>query len=734
MSEPSAPKARAKPRWPLVVGGCVLALVVIIGLCEAAGWPFLVGPGQRWLSRSLERQIVVSGDANGNERVRIGLIGSVRLQAPTIEIGAPTWSRAPHMVLAHHARLKLAYGDLWRAYRGGALRISELRADDLDAHVERLADGRASWQFGAPKPAAPEQPSRLPSFGELRVGDGALQYRDEVLQADVDARFALTEGSAVGAASGQGSAASSVLPSAPDRAPSGSSSSAAPSSTSASGGSSTTNRAAANGPAPSGLQLHATGQYRKLPLRIELSTTGVLALAGPDAASVTQPVVMNATIGKARVRFDGTASDPLHLTGLRGRFDVQGASLASVGDPLGVTLPTTGPFKTHGFLAKDGDIWKAKVDEMAIAETRLSGAFTFDHGPGVPLLSGRLNGSRLVLADLGPAVGAQPRAEAAVSAAPAPKSTSAKVLPDRRFDLPALRAMNANVLIDIAYLDLGTPLLEPLRPLRTHLTLSGGVLNLLDLEARTAEGQLSGALQLDGRKPLALWTADLRLLGVRLERWLHQSRGKDAPPYISGFMDAQVKVNGSGRSTAEILGSLGGSIRLHLRQATLSHLAVEAAGIDLAQAVGVFFKGDDSLAINCNVVDLTVDKGVAKPRVVVFDTRDSTIWVTGAISLGSEAMDLTAVVSPKDFSLVTLRTPIHVKGTFANPAVSLESGKIAGKVGAAALLSLLNPLAAVIPFIDTGSSDEAKREAAQCASLTQRSNVSAGVRTAPARR
>jgi hypothetical protein len=37
------------------------------------------------------------------------------------------------------------------------------------------------------------------------------------------------------------------------------------------------------------------------------------------------------------------------------------------------------------------------------------------------------------------------------------------VLPDRRFDLPSLRAMEANVLIDVAYLDLGTALLEAAR-------------------------------------------------------------------------------------------------------------------------------------------------------------------------------------------------------------------------------------------------------------------------------
>ena len=735
MSEPVRVAAGAKTapsvRQPLsrgvwIVGGLVLALVVGFGLCEAAGWPFLVGPLQRGLTKALDRPFTIASGTDG-ERARIGLLGSVRVRAPSIEIGAPSWSQAPHMLLARNATLKLGYIDLWRAYRSGPLHIAELRADGLDAQIERLADGRASWQFGAAKPADPERPARLPSFGELRIGDGKLLFRDAILEADLDAKFSLTERSGDAASA---PAAASVPTSASAATP-------APSAAGPMG--------AAVRSGGSGLSLQATGLYRKLPLKIDLSTTGVLELAGSDAAKITQPVTLDATIGRARVRFNGSAADALHLTGLRGRFNVEGPSLAAVGDPLGVTLPTTGTFKTRGFLAKEGGLWKAVFDEATIGGSRLAGAFTFDRRPSVPLLSGRLSGSRLVLADLGPAVGAPVRSGAVAgkvapgaaaasraavaasgpdaAAASPPTAKAGRVLPDRRFDLPSLRAMDANVLVDIAYLDLGTALLEPLKPLRTHLTLQGGVLALRDIDARTAEGRLSGEIQLDGRAPKALWNADLRLLGVRLEHWLHQSRSNGGPPYISGQIDGQVKVAGAGRSTAEILGSLGGAMRFHLRNATVSHLAVELAGIDVAQGLGMLLKGDDALPILCNVIDLGIDKGIARPRMFILDTSDSTVWIDGSVSLQNEALDLTAVVSPKDFSPLTLRTPIHVKGTFSAPAVSLEKGKLGAKVGAAALLALLNPLAALIPFIDPGSRDDAQREAAQCSALAQRGNL-----------
>jgi len=156
---------------------------------------------------------------------------------------------------------------------------------------------------------------------------------------------------------------------------------------------------------------------------------------------------------------------------------------------------------------------------------------------------------------------------------------------------------------------------------------------------------------------------------------------------------------------------------MHLRDAAVSHVAVEAGGIDVAQALGVLVKGDDALPVLCNVADLDIEQGVATPKVFVVNTRDSTIWIDGTVSLRDETLDLRAVVSPKDFSPMSLRTPIHVKGTFAQPRVSLELGKLAGKAGAAGLLALLNPLAALIPFVDPGAQQQAKENDAECANL-----------------
>ena len=715
---------RAGVRWPLALIAILAALVVAILVCEAIGWPFLVGPLQHRLEAMLDRRVVLGGDPQRASGVRIGLIGSVRVRAASIEIGAPAWSSAAHTVLAHDANLKLGYADLWRAWHGAPLHIASLDAASLDVSLARRADGRASWQFGKQKDEqAGRKDASLPTFGRLAVGDGHVAYADEVLPADIDARFALSEGNAsAGQPSASAAADARDAPSAPGTAAaaSGAASSGLVIRAGRTAGNATVADSVRLAPGESGLRLKAVGQYRQLPVRIDLGTAGVLGFFSEGAEARAQPVALRALIARTQVDFDGTTLDPLHFTGLRGRFKLAGPSLGNVGDVLGITLPTTPPFDTHGTLAKDGGVWKAVFEAATIGSSRLDGAFVYDKRPKVPVLSGRLGGSHVLLADLGPTIGAPPPGSGEAKGAGA---TGGRVIPDKKFDLPSLRAMDADIVINVGLFDPGTDILEPLHHTRAHLLLADGVLTVADFEGTTAQGKLAGYLQLDGRAKEALWTADMRLLGVDLAQWLRIKRKGDAPPYLSGKLDALVKVKGRGRSAAEILASLDGDVRMHLRDAAVSHVAVEAAGIDVAQALGVLVKGDDALPIRCNVADLDVVKGIARPKVFVVNTRDSTIWIDGTVSLRDESLDLRFVVSPKDFSPLTLRTPVHIRGTFGKPAVSLELGKLAAKAGAAGLLSLLNPLAAIIPFIDPGSKKDAAQTDSECAALARTSGV-----------
>ena len=688
-------------RHPIATGlaGGLLVLIVAIAFCEWWGWPFLAGPLQRALSSALERPVMLASrtgpspasasasapavDSDAGTRIRF--FGGLTLRSPRLEIGAPAWSRAAHMLVVERGSVDLRYIDLWRARNGGPLRIKRLQAERLDAILERRADGRASWQF-ASKPKDKTDVSEdhaVPRFDRLEVDEATFHYADEPLKADVKGRFSLREGGASAPTTGAESAEK----------------------------------------APGGLRADASGTYKGHPLKVTLRSVGVLPWIADETAAALHPLTVDVHAGPARFSFDGAATDLPTLSGLGGKVLLSGPSLAAVGDLFGVTLPTTNAFRAVGVLQKEKQTWNVRVDEAAIGASRLHAALRYDAGRKVPLLAGRVGGSKLALVDLGPTIGTE--SKAAGQPAPTPRAaTDHRVLPAREFDLPSLRAMDANVLLDFAELDLNTDRVEPLRPLRGHLLLRAGVLEIDDIEARTADGRLHGMVGLDGTASRAIWRTDLGWEGVRLERWLHQKREGGAPPYITGELQGTAKLEGRGRSTAEILGDMQGRVRTELRNGTISHLIVEAAGLDIAQGLGMLVRGDDALKVTCGLADLQATKGVLRPRAMVIDTSDSVVWVDGTVSMADEALDLRAVVTPKDFSPMTLRTPLLVKGMLAAPKVSLQAQPLVPKIGASILLGLLNPLAALLPLIDTGGAKDFGE--AGCQQLLRRAALATG--------
>ena len=653
---------------------------IFIGIClgEYAGWPFLAAPLEKQLSSFLNRKIsfesvetksFYEGSNLSNKALtvrpfQITFLGGLTLKSVELNITAPKWSTKPYFIKANNIKLKLRYIDLWRAYKGLPIRIKSLQATRLDSYIERMADGRASWQFGD-KPADPNRPMQLLSFDQLLVTNGLLHIVDIPLQSKIEAQLSF--------ANNQVSKQSNKMKN-------------------------------------SILTASAIGSYKALPFKVQLVSTGVLP-TNFDQPSDKLPVAItfNATVGRATLIFKGTAVDVLHLNNFAGSFNLKGPSLAAVGDLIGVTLPSTAVFNTDGMIEKQDRIWRANINQMVIGDSHLNGHFSYDSSLNVPLLKGQLGGKKLVITDLGPAFGATPDIK-----------NPDKVLPSRPFDLASLHRMNADVLVDIQYLDLKSKFLEPLNPLQGHLHLKDAVLSLSNIKASTADGRLAGDISLDGRGSKALWDANLAWNGVRLERWIKQKRGNGLPPYISGKLNGKATLKGQGKSTSEILATLNGNIRSELNQGAVSHLGIEVAGLDVAQSIGVLFQGDDALPIQCAVVDLQAKNGVFMPRVIVVDTTDTTLWVDGSLSLAAETLNLRAMALPKDFSPLTIRTPLHVNGSFANPDVSLEKKPVGIKLAAATLLALINPLIAVLPLLDTGDTTEAKQRAAGCKHLMKK--------------
>jgi uncharacterized protein involved in outer membrane biogenesis len=277
------------------------------------------------------------------------------------------------------------------------------------------------------------------------------------------------------------------------------------------------------------------------------------------------------------------------------------------------------------------------------------------------------------------------------------------------------------------------------------------------LKADVAGGQLSGSTRLDSRAQPPRWAAQLRFAGVDVAGWVRgvrtpagerkapastnapalrqqreeARRGDDKTPsaYLTGQLETTIDVSGAGQSTAEILSTLEGPVHATVRDGTLSHLVTEALGLDLAQALGVAIKGDDSLPLRCARLDFMTHNGVMRLTRGVLDNPDSTIRVAGQVDLRNEQLALAARARPKDVSPVSLRSPVSVTGTLSAPTVSIEPTRLAARVaGAVALGALAGPVAALIPLLDPGEG----RQGDPCAAMSVGSDNTATSKQAAA--
>ena len=668
-------------RWLWWVAGGFSAVALVVLVAELSGWPFLQAPLQNAMTRTAGVPVTLEG------KFRTHLLWNPRLQVDQLQVAPGGGVEVPHLLKAREVKLAWRWGDVWRWRGGETLRLQALEAATLDAHLVRGKDGRASWQLGTPdaakaKPDADALDS-LPRFGLLRVGAGQIAVDDALSQTKLTVELQGGEGEAL-----------------PD------------------------------GTRP-GYRGTVAGRWKALPMALTLRTGSALPLL-QDAENDAQPGTLRVegSAGAAKVFFDGTASALLGERQLQGQLRLSGPSLARVGAPLAVTLPQTPPFDLRGSIGYDSGVWRLQAERATVGRSQLEGEFRFDTRPTPARLSGRLGGTRLALADLGPSVGAP-----AAGAASASASAGGKVLPQQRFDLPSMRAMDADVQVAIAELDFGSESLAPLKDLQTHLLLQGGVLRLQALKASVAGGQFSGSTSLDANGDPARWATDLKFSGIDVAGWV---RGLNAQPdqpaapaagnkaalkarrnearsggnqpvqaYLTGALSGRLQATGRGRSTAEILSTLDGQAQMRLTDGTLSHLVTELAGLDLAQALGVLIRQDRPLPLRCALLDLQLQNGVVRPLRAVLDNADSTLRLAGQVDLRDETLALQAQVKPKDFSPLSLRVPVVITGTLGAPVVGVDGKRLAGKaLGMLALAAVVAPAAALLPLLEAGSSDK----------------------------
>ncbi len=598
-----------------------------------------------WFKGPLERQV----QARTGREFRIDGNLDVRLgrvttvSADALHLGNAAWSKEPTMAAARRAELDI---EIWPLLRGD-IRIPGIRLIEPRLRLETGPDRRGNWDFG------PGGDTDI-RFHRLWVRDGRLQYLDAVRKTDIDIRL-----DSVAAPEPQG----------------------APSVAIEGGGHWTGESFHLQGHAASPLALRDAGE----PYRIDLR-----AQAGPTRAHAR-----------------GTLLDPLRLRTFDLKLRLAGRDLQDLYPLLGIALPPTPPYQLDGRLTRAGNVWRYDGFAGKVGDSDLAGTASVTVGRARPLFAANLVSRRLDFDDLAGFVGASPQAGAGETsnaeqkAEAARQRAQARVLPDTPYDLTKLRAMDADVRWKAHRIN--APKL-PLDDMDAHLRLDGGLLQLDPLNFGVAEGDIRSTIRMDARTDTIRTRADIAVRRLNLGQLFPDA---EITRTAIGRIGGDVAITGTGNSVAQILGSADGDIALGMGQGRISNLLMELAGLDVAESLKFLLTRDKTVPVRCAFGDFAVRDGVMHARSLAFDTTDTLIVGKGDISLKEETLDLELRPRPKDRSILALRSPLVVGGTFRDPSFRPDFKRLGLRGATALALGSIAPPAALLATLELGPGEDA---------------------------
>lgn len=620
----------------MVLAVLAIALAVLVALWD---WNWFKGPIERRVEAATGRSLEIRGNLDVDPGWRI-----FRVRASDLAFGNASWSKTPVMARADRVEIELR---LWPALLHGQFRIPRATLVRPQVLFERDAKNPGNWLLD--KPA---RKGRL-EIGQLLVDDGTMELHDVPLRTDLQLKMK----------SGKPGKDDALAP----------------------------------------LGLVGTGTYRGQKFELEGVIESPLELRNKDEP---YHVDVRARAGATRAHAHGNVSAMAALSEFDLRLELQGADLAHLDGIAGVVLPETPPYRLDGRLQRDGRLWHYRGFDGTVGDSDLSGDATLTLGGERPHLKAELASKSLDFDDLAGFVNAPASADAGETANERQKreaaalAASARVLPQRPYELERMRRMDADVTLSAPQVRAGK---LPLESLHGRLLLERGVARLDPLKLGVAGGVMESHVTLDASGAPIVSRIDITLRGLQLPKLFPDA---ELTKGSAGKIGGRIELQGRGNSVAQMLAASDGKAGLVMGRGRISNLLLELAGLDVAEALKFLIGKDRIIPLRCAHADFTVKDGIVTADQFVFDTTDTILFGEGTISLRDETLALVLKPRPKDRSLVSLRSPLEVDGTFKDPDIHPKAGPLALRGLAAAALYAIAPPAALLALIETGPGED----------------------------
>lgn len=404
----------------------------------------------------------------------------------------------------------------------------------------------------------------------------------------------------------------------------------------------------------------------------------------------------------SRLVADGSITRPFDLGQFTSTLSLEGRDLADLYLLTGITTPNTPPYRLSGKLTRDDTVFTFNDFSGRVGSSDLSGDLTVDKVGDRRRVQAELYSRLLDIDDLASVLGGTPRVTASgdtvmTSGAPG------KLLPDASLNVERLRVMDGTLTYRAAQVKRNE---LDVRRVNLGAQLKDGILNLDPVAFDFNRGELDGTARIDATKKVPYSAVDFRLRGYPLESIIPARNGA---PTVTGRAIGRARLEGSGASIHDFAGNSKGTLSLVVPQGQMRAAFAELLGINVTAGLGKLLSGDTGTSeIRCAVADFTVSGGTATARTFVIDTTPVLARGSGTINLGAETMNLRIDGETKSPRLIRLWSPITISGLLTAPKVGIDAGAVAGQVGLGTVLgALINPLVALLPFVDPGLAKDA---------------------------
>lgn len=469
------------------------------------------------------------------------------------------------------------------------------------------------------------------------------------------------------------------------------------------------------------VRFHGGGVVRHDPFTVEGEAGRLLALAD-DAKPYRLSLRLAA--GPTRATFDGTVI-PAQVDNIDGELSLRGRDMSELYPLVPVPFVWTPAYQVKGRLTHAAHVWTLRGFRGRVGDSDVAGDFALDVGHARPSIDATIVSQRLDVKDLGGLVGLPPANQPVAQRTPdqsreaVRRAKSDRALPAKPYDLAQLRAIDGTV--RFRGKQFRTSRL-PLDDMNMVMVIDHGLIKLQPVDFGFAGGHVVSTLTLDARGEVIATKGDVTVSNLELE----EIAPKLKPPQGSaGKVDGRGRFAARGNSVADMMAAGSGQFALTATGGSMSALAVVLTNLDLANAIPLMIR-DKSSPLRCVVAHFQAENGKLEARSFVIDTNAEKIEGAGNIDLANERLALTLNAASKKPSLVALRGPIVVDGSFKAPRVHAASAPVAARVGAAVALGAMAPPAALLPLVDLGGAKDA-----DCAALTQEAQASVDRSGAP---